>query len=102
LLVAEQALGTDQGQKFVYVVNDQGDVDYRRIKVGRLQPSGLRVVVEGLKPDEKVVVSGLQRVRPGKGTVSPKEVKMPGSGRSPQASAGVATGADSSPPARAR
>jgi RND family efflux transporter MFP subunit len=102
LLVAEQALGTDQGQKFVYVVNDQGDVDYRRIKVGRLQPSGLRVVVEGLKPDEKIVVSGLQRVRPGKGTVSPKEVKMPGSGRSPQAGAGAATGADSSSPARTR
>jgi RND family efflux transporter MFP subunit len=76
LLVAEQALGTDQGQKFVYVVDDEGGVEYRRIKVGRLH-NGLRVVTEGLKANEKLVVSGLQRVRPG-AKVTPKLVDMSG------------------------
>jgi RND family efflux transporter MFP subunit len=75
LLVAEQALGTDQGQKFVYVVDGDGKVEYRRIKVGRVH-DGLRVVADGLRPGEEVVVSGLQRVRPGS-PVAPKLVDMP-------------------------
>lgn len=75
LLVSEQALGTDQGQKFLYVVDDANQVAYRRVKVGRLH-EGLRVVTDGLKPGEKVVVSGLQRVRPG-AVVHPEVVAMP-------------------------
>jgi RND family efflux transporter MFP subunit len=71
-LVSEEALGTDQGQKFVYVVDDAGTVGYRRVKVGRLH-DGLRVITEGLSPGERVVVSGLQRVRPGI-KVNPKPV----------------------------
>jgi RND family efflux transporter MFP subunit len=63
-LIAEQAIGTDQGQKFVYVVNDSNKVEYREVKVGRME-DGLRVIKSGLKPGEKVVVSGLQRVRAG-------------------------------------
>jgi RND family efflux transporter MFP subunit len=75
LLVSEQAFGTDQGQKFVYVVDDKNHVSYRRVKVGRLH-NGLRVVTDGLKPGEKVVVSGLQRIRPGT-EVRPEVVDMP-------------------------
>lgn len=72
LLVAERALGTDQGQKFVYVIvkkrNDEtGEyedrVDYRQIRYGAVH-KGLRVILDGVKPGERVVVSGLQRVRP--------------------------------------
>lgn len=74
-LLSEQALGTDQGQKFVYVVNDQNKVEYRRVKVGALH-DGLRVITENLSPKERVVVSGLQRVRP-ELEVSPKVVDMP-------------------------
>jgi RND family efflux transporter MFP subunit len=85
MLVAEQALGTDQGQKYLYVVDDAGQVSYRRVQVGR-QHQGLRVITDGLAPGEKVVVSGLQRVRPGT-PVSPKVVDMPvGSGPSAVAS----------------
>ena len=78
ILVSEQAVGTDQGRKFVYVIQpgkakdkktgkerDAEIVSYRPIKVGSLS-NGMRVVDEGLKIDERVVVSGLQRVRPGK------------------------------------
>jgi hypothetical protein len=64
LMVAEQAVGTDQGRKFLYVVNDKDEVVYRPVKVGALS-DGRRVIEEGLGPDDRVVVSGLQRIRPG-------------------------------------
>ena len=64
LLVPEQAVGTDQGQKFVYVVDNKDEVSYRRVKVGKLH-EGLRAITEGVFPGERVVVSGVQRVRPG-------------------------------------
>ena len=64
LLVAEQALGTDQGQKFVFVIDADNRAQYRRVQVGKLQ-QGQRVVLKGLSAGERVVVSGLQRVRPG-------------------------------------
>ena len=64
ILVTEEALGTDQGQKYVYVIGEDGKAEYRRIKVGRLH-NGLRVVSDGLTTGDKVVVNGLQRVRPG-------------------------------------
>jgi RND family efflux transporter MFP subunit len=73
LLVPEEALGTDQGQRFLYVVNDKSEVVYRRVKVGMLT-HGRRVIEDGLKPGEQVVVNGLQRVRPGdKVTTKPAE-----------------------------
>ncbi|GAC1449826.1 MAG: efflux RND transporter periplasmic adaptor subunit [Isosphaeraceae bacterium] len=62
ILIDEQAMGTDQGQKFLYVVNDKDEVVYRPVKVGRLV-GGKRVIQEGLSPGERVVVSGLQRIR---------------------------------------
>ncbi|HWA99816.1 MAG TPA: efflux RND transporter periplasmic adaptor subunit [Pirellulales bacterium] len=64
LLVREEALGTDQGQRFVYVVNENDEVSYRRVKTGFLV-AGRRVIDAGLKPGERIVVTGLQRVRPG-------------------------------------
>jgi RND family efflux transporter MFP subunit len=64
LTIPEQALGTDQGQKFIYVVNDQNKIEYRRVELGKLQ-GGQRVVLKGIKDGERVVVSGLQRVHPG-------------------------------------
>jgi multidrug efflux system membrane fusion protein len=73
LLVPEEALGTDQGQRFLYVVNDKSEVVYRRVKVGMLT-HGQRVIEDGLKPGEQLVVNGLQRVRPGdKVTTKPAE-----------------------------
>ena len=75
ILMTEQALGTDQGQKFVYAVNDKDQAVYQPVKVGRLH-NGLRALTEGLQPGQRVVVSGLQRVRPG-AQVAPKVVEMP-------------------------
>lgn len=64
LLIPEEALGSDQGQRFVYVVNDEDTVTYRRVKIGLLK-EGRRVIEEGLGPNDRVIVSGLQRARVG-------------------------------------
>ncbi len=70
LLVSEESLGTDQGQKFVYVIGDDNKAQYRRVQVGKLQQAQ-RVILKGLSEGERVVVSGLQRIRPG-AAVQPK------------------------------
>jgi len=64
LLVIDRAVGSDQGLKFVYVVDAQKKVQYRRVTTGSLQEDGLRAIDEGLKAGEWVVVSGLQQIRP--------------------------------------
>ena len=58
LLVIDRAIGTDQSQKFVYVVDDKNIVQYRAVKLGRLEDDGLRVVTEGLQPGDWVIVTG--------------------------------------------
>lgn len=73
VLVPEEALGTDQGQKFVYVVDGKDEVVYRPVKLGS-QYGQLRVVETGVSPADRVIVSGLQRVRPGT-KVSPKQAE---------------------------
>jgi RND family efflux transporter MFP subunit len=62
VLIPEQALATDQGQKFAWVVDDQNHATYRRLELGE-QHGRLRVVQKGVAADERVIVSGLQRVR---------------------------------------
>jgi membrane fusion protein, multidrug efflux system len=80
LLVNERAIDTDQGQKILYVVDEKNEVTVRPIRVGAPH-DGLRAIEDGVKPDERVIVIGLQQVRPG-ATVDPKLVDMPGSQRS--------------------
>ena len=74
VLVDDRAVGTDQSQKFVYVVDGENKVSYRSVKVGRLT-DGLRIVEDGLEPGENVIVNGLQRVHPGV-IVAPEKVAM--------------------------
>jgi multidrug efflux system membrane fusion protein len=76
VLAAERALGTDQGKKYLLVVDDQQRVQYRPVETGPLQDDGLRVIREGLRPGERVIVSGLQLVRP-KMEVRTEQVPMP-------------------------
>ncbi len=64
LLVPEAALSADQGGRYLLVVNDKDQVEYRRVKLGP-QEGEMRVVLKGVKPGERVIVKGLQRVRPG-------------------------------------
>jgi len=64
LLLPDEAIGSDQAQKFVFVVSDQNVVEYRPVQLGAMI-KGLRVVREGLKPEDWVIISGVQRARPG-------------------------------------
>jgi RND family efflux transporter MFP subunit len=82
LLVPEKALGSDQGRKFVFVVNDQNVVEHRDVKVRQMTDDELRVVTEGLKAEDRVITSGLQLVRAGMTvTIKPDRAATPG--RSP-------------------
>jgi multidrug efflux system membrane fusion protein len=74
VLVNDRAVGTDQGKKFVLVVDQANKLVYREVELGP-NYEGLRVIRKGLKPGESIVVNGLQRVRPGD-TVAPKPVAM--------------------------
>jgi multidrug efflux system membrane fusion protein len=76
LLVVDRALGSDQGIRFVYVVDSQNKIQYRRVTPGPLQDDGLRVIEEGVTKDDWVVVGALQRVRP-RMEVRPDQVAMP-------------------------
>jgi membrane fusion protein, multidrug efflux system len=64
LLIPDEAIGTDQSKRFVMVVDKEGLAQRRFITTGRLY-DGLRTVEEGLTPEDRVIVSGLMRVRPG-------------------------------------
>jgi len=75
LLVNERAVGTDQSKKFVLVVGDDNKAAYREISLGAPVDGGLRIVTAGLKPNERIVVNGLQRIRPGS-LVAPQPATM--------------------------
>jgi multidrug efflux system membrane fusion protein len=64
LLVIDRAIASDQGLKYLYVINDQNKAEYRRVTTGALQSDGLRVITDGLKPGEWVAVGALQQIRP--------------------------------------
>jgi membrane fusion protein, multidrug efflux system len=85
LMVSDRAVGTDQSKKFVMVVDGDNKAAYREISLGA-SVDGLRVVTSGLKKGERIVVNGLQRVRPG-AQVEPQLVSMdPAAGKQAQAS----------------
>ncbi|MCW0200590.1 efflux RND transporter periplasmic adaptor subunit [Rhodanobacter thiooxydans] len=74
VLVDDRAIGTDLGNQFVYVVDQEHKVQYRKVDTGALF-HGLRVIDSGVAPTDVVVVNGLQRVRPGV-QVNPQKVAM--------------------------
>jgi RND family efflux transporter MFP subunit len=73
LLVEERAIGTDQAQKFVLTLTPTNTVAYRQVQLGPLF-EGRRIVRSGLESGEKIVVNGLQRVRPGMPVTAQSEV----------------------------
>jgi membrane fusion protein, multidrug efflux system len=64
LLVVDRAIQSDQGQKYVYVVNAENKTEYRQVDTGALQDDGLRAISSGLKADDQVVVGAIQQLRP--------------------------------------
>ncbi|WP_434764042.1 efflux RND transporter periplasmic adaptor subunit [Vibrio fortis] len=74
VLIDNKAIGTDLNNKYVLVLGVDNIVQYRAISLGE-GLNGLRIVLDGLKGDEKIVVNGLQRVRANM-PVTPDEVAM--------------------------
>jgi hypothetical protein len=84
MLVPDAAIGTDQARKFVLVVDTDGTVHQKFVTLGQaIGP--LRVVKDGISPEDSVVINGLMRARPGQ-KVAPQEQGVPEAGRG-QASA---------------
>jgi len=76
LLVRDRVIASDQGQKKVFVVGAENKVEERLVTLGPLQEDGLRVVLHGLKKDDRVLVGALQQVRP-RMIIQPELVTMP-------------------------
>lgn len=74
LVINERAIGTDQSKKFVFVVGDDGKAAWREVTLGATH-DGLRIVTGGLQAGERIIVNGLQRVRPG-AAVNAEKVPM--------------------------
>jgi multidrug efflux system membrane fusion protein len=83
IAISERAIGTDQDKKFVLVVGPDNKAAYREVRLGAMS-GDLRIIDEGLKHNEQIVVSGLQRVKPGS-QVAPEQVGMDGGGSARQA-----------------
>ena len=82
-LINDRAIATDQDRRYVLVVGADDKIEYRAVRTGPIV-DGLRVVRDGVKGGERIVINGLQRVRPGM-TIKPKMVPMEGT---PAAAAG--------------
>ena len=86
LLVAERAIGADQGRHFVLVLNGNNIVEYRPVILGP-RIDGLRAVRDGLSADDRIVVGALHRIRPGQ-AVAPVSVDAGATGAAPDDDAG--------------
>ncbi len=84
VLVIDSAVVADQGLKYVYVVDAKNTVQYRRVTTGPLESDGMRVIEDGLKTDDLVVVGALQQVRP-RMQIVPEKIPMPSLGAAEQA-----------------
>jgi RND family efflux transporter MFP subunit len=74
ILIEDRAVNTDQNQKYVLLLGANNQIEYRKVTLGRVI-EGLRIVREGLKPGDVIVVNGAQRAHPGV-TVTPQRVTM--------------------------
>jgi RND family efflux transporter MFP subunit len=83
LLVPDTAIASEQVRKYVMVVNGENAATQKYVTLGQLV-GNLRVIKEGLAPDDRVVVNGLSRIRPGV-KVNPQEQAPPGQAPAPQA-----------------
>lgn len=90
LLLPDAAIGTEQVRKFAMTVNADNVATPKYITLGQTTPDGLRVIKDGLGPDDRVIVNGLLRARPGQ-KVTPQEQGAapapgaPGAGGAPPA-----------------
>ena len=81
LLVPDKAIVSDQMRKIVFVLGDKNQVGAKAVKLGPLQPGGLRVIRSGISADDQIVINGIANpaVRPG-ATVTPEKGEIAGDG----------------------
>ena len=97
LLVPDQALGNGQLGRYLLVVNDKNVVEQRPVEIGEVVDGGLRIIKGGLKPDDRVVVTGNQRAIPGN-VVKPVESRpAPATAGTPVTPASAPAAASSAP-----
>jgi multidrug efflux system membrane fusion protein len=99
LLVIDRAIQSDQGLKYVYVVDAQNKVQTRSVKTGSLQEDGLRAVEGEIKQDDWVVVGGIQQLRPQMEVKPDQRKSMPSLAGPPEAPAQAAGGPKGGPSA---
>jgi len=74
ILLPDRAIATDQAQRFVWVANQENQVEYRKVVLGA-HIGQSRVITQGLKPEEWVVIEGLQKLKPGL-KVNPERISL--------------------------
>lgn len=74
IMIPDEAIGSDQSQRFVMIVNNENTAEYRKVELGPIV-NGLRIIREGVKPEDWVIVKGVQRARPG-AKVDPQKEKI--------------------------
>jgi multidrug efflux system membrane fusion protein len=87
LLVPDNAIGTEQARKFVSTVNAENVVTPKYVTLAQVMPDGFRVIKDGLSPDDRVIVNGLLRARPGQKVTPQEQGAAPAPGAPPSAGA---------------
>lgn len=77
MMVPDEIIGTNQSIRFIYTLSKDNQVVSKAVTLGPLHANGLRIVRDGIAPDDKVIVNNLQKIRPGM-EVSPLQVALQG------------------------
>jgi len=85
LLLPDAAIGAEQIRKFVLVVGDDSAAVQKYVTLGPLSDDGLRIIKDGIKSGDRVIVNGLMRVRPGQKVTPQEQVAAPAGSAGPQA-----------------
>ena len=85
LLLPDAAIGTEQIRKFVLVVGDDNTAMQRYVTLGPLSDDNLRIIKDGIKAGDRVIVNGLMRVRPGQKVTPQEQGTAPAGPAGPQA-----------------
>jgi multidrug efflux pump subunit AcrA (membrane-fusion protein) len=77
VLLPDTAIGTEQARKFVLTVNADNTVVSKFVTLGQTTPDGLRVIKDGIGPDDQIIVNGLMRARPGQKVTPQEQIATP-------------------------
>ncbi len=91
LLVPDLAIGTEQTRKFLLVVGADNVVSNKYVTLGQTTPDNLRIIKSGLGPDDKIIVNGLMRARPGQKVTPQEQGAAPVPGAAPAAGGAAET-----------